>query len=209
MKTFVKYIMVLIFLASCSTSKVSLDKTQKTKPVVNLSGSKLLIIKQRKMAEHYARFNYYANYTTFISELKTNLESRGIKAVEEPLSIFSTASWDDIRAMAGRHGADKILIIKESYSVDSGLNFLALGYVSIIGMYFLPGNSMKSFCEINGYVVDAASGEQLYEIDVSARSHKYVYRIGNSQNVLNTSITEAMNKAMDLFVGKFLSGVKS
>jgi hypothetical protein len=197
-----KYILLLFIsiLQSCSTSKelVSIDLKKGQDSL--LKSHTILIIKARKEAEHYARFSYYSNYTTLIEEVKKDLQGRGYKVLASQVPVFSTASRDDIRALAARYGADRVLLLNERYSRDSNINILAVTYVTIIGMYFFPGNSMRATCTIEADLINPDTGESVRQVLGIASSHKYVYRIGNADSALYASHLESMKKAKDLLI---------
>jgi len=93
-----------------------------------------------------------------MKSLKKTLAGEGI-CIASQVPVVSTASVEEIRALAARYGADRVLMINERYSRDSSINVLALTYLSIIGMYFFPGKFNARNLTLEGQLLNPETGE--------------------------------------------------
>lgn len=203
MRKYIVLSLITIFFLSCSTSKELTGVDPKIERDSLFKGHTTLIIKQRKEIEHYAKFSYYSNYTTLIDEVNKDLTAQGYKVIASQVPVFSTSSRDDIRALAGRYAADRVLLLSERYTKEGSVNVLALSYLTIIGMYFFPGNSMKAVCTLEAELLNPENGETIKLVSGIASSHKYVYRIGNSDSALYASYLESMKRSKEILISNF------
>lgn len=203
-----KFLLSIIALAvvSCSTKSDILKKTNCTVPLK--SGDKVFVINKKDKFENIARFNYYTIDTNLISKLATFLKSQNISNQYLINSNFSTETIEDAKTLASLYGYEKLMFIDSNYKINSNLNILALGYITIVGMYIFPGNSISASIDMNMEIVDIKTNKTLYNNNFISKSHKYLYRLGNSQSVIKSSITEANEKVVFNFSQCLLDGVK-
>jgi hypothetical protein len=73
---------------------------------------------------------------------------------------YSTESVDllQLRSLAAQSHSDLILYVQPTHEIKSGANALALIYVGLIPMFFVPGNSVEVESSVDVYLIDVRNG---------------------------------------------------
>lgn len=99
-----------------------------------------------------------------------------------PISDFAAAGMSSdgampslkyIRLAAARYGADAVLVIDNATSVDRYFNPASAAYLTIVGMFFVPGSNSDALVMVNGAVFDVGN-EYLYCTSVAEGTVKRV-----------------------------------
>lgn len=191
---------------SCSTKNDIIKKTKCTFPLKK--ETKVFIINKKDKFENLARFNYYTVDTSLTKNISNLLTENGNSNQTLVNSNFSSESIEEAKALASLYGYDKVMFLDANYSVNSNLNILAITYITLIGIYIFPGNSIETSLDLNIDLIDVKTGSNLFSQKFISKSHRYLYRLGNSQSVLKSAITEANDKAVLSFKGCFLEDEK-
>lgn len=198
--------LIILVLTSCSTRSDIIKKTKSIFPLKK--GDKIFVINKKDKFENLARFNYYTVDTDINRGLSNLLKEKGFKTQTLVNSNFSTESVEEARTLAALYGFDKMLFVDSNYNIKSNLNVLAVTYITLIGIYIFPGNSIYTTIDLNIELFDVKKGATLFSEKFETKSHKYLYRLGNTQSVIKSSISEANKKAILDFKACFLEGSK-
>jgi len=159
--------------------------------------SVLIVLKKDKF-ENISRFNYYTLNNDLIIYLSKKIEPNVLKVISNLNSFFSTSTDEEIKAYAKLFNCNKIVVIDTNYSFKSNLNVFSLGYLTVIGIFFFPGNSLAVDLALELSIIDTKKGELVYNNKYSSSSSKYLYRLGNSQAVLYSAIDELNHKIINV-----------
>ena len=199
------FLIFILTIVSCST-KSNIVKNENIKKLK--IKEKILIINKKDKIENIARFNFYSLNTDLLLKLSELLKTNGIKNELLLNSTFSTSSIEDIQTLAALYGYNKVLVIDTDFKIKSNVNILSLTYLTIVGIFIFPGNSLYTNLDVDINLYDVKTGASLYSNSIKSKSHKYVYRLGNTQSVLKSSISEASISFLNEFNSLLITGVK-
>lgn len=92
--------------------------------------------------------------------LEADITSSELIASMFPI-VDPTVDYDDVkgaRLAAARHGADAVMIVTGAADVDAYSNPLSLLYLTIVGMWIVPGSHRDALFAANATLWDVATG---------------------------------------------------
>jgi hypothetical protein len=72
--------------------------------------------------------------------------------------MSETVNLVQLRTLAAQSHSDLILYVQPTHEIRGGANALALTYVGLIPMFFVPGNSVEVESSVDVYLIDVRNG---------------------------------------------------
>lgn len=87
--------------------------------------------------------------------------------------IFEMKDLKAIRLAAAQQGADAVLIIRSAAEVDRYMNFSSILYVTVVGLWIVPGSDADALVLMRGAMYDVANAYLYATVEAEGQSHTY------------------------------------
>jgi len=187
-----KILMLCLFF----TYKEMYSNTNELKHLPVKNNENIFIVHKKDKFESLSRFNYYTLNNKLIIDFTKKIEENNNKVFPILNSFFLTEKEDEIKDLAKLYNAEKIIILEPAYKFNSSLNVFSIFYLTVVGIFFSPGNNLSVDLDLNINVIDTKTSSSIYNASFRSSSSKYLYRLGNSQAVLHSAIEEVNFKIL-------------
>lgn len=143
-----------------------------------------------------------------LKTLSEQLIMLGIASEVFPISsiIVNGNELKDIRLGAARHHADMVLVVRGAYDVNRYSNFASVLYLTIVGLFIVPGTTADALFMLNAALWDVRN-EYLY-LTVETEGRDSI--IGPSVLLEEKdAVTAAKAEALQKFQGQLLQRMKN
>ena len=224
-KAFILFAALIVFATGCSTSKgfngrgatiktPELDGRTTEEQIDNILGVKPQLDLPFKLGVYVLRgtggsgekllseamLGEESEFESFLAEMKSSDIISEVVTIPASL-VDNKDNLDEIRVAAARYGADAVLIINSIDSVDRYNNWSSILYLSIIGLWIIPGTNVDALSVVQGLLFDVRNGYLYFSFESEGRDDE----IGTAVLLKNRHVLEKSRKKAAL---KFLQALR-